>query len=110
MASGSEVSLIVKAGELLSNQGISVRLVSFPSWEVFKEQDGRYQEEVLPTNIKLRLAIEAGVGQGWHQWVGSYGRVISLERFGASAPAHLNFQKFGFTVENVVKQALELVQ
>jgi transketolase len=110
MASGSEVPLIVKAGEQLSKKGFSVRLVSFPSWEVFKEQAASYHEEVLPNNIKARLAVEAGVAQGWHQWVGRSGRVISLERFGASAPAQLIFEKFGFTVENIVKQALELVQ
>jgi transketolase len=110
MASGSEVDLIVKAGHQLVNQGVSVRLVSFPSWELFEIQDQTYQEAVIPSKITARLAVEAGVAQGWHRWVGSYGKVISIEKFGASAPAAKAFLEYGFTVENVLKQAFSLTK
>lgn len=109
MASGSEVALIVEAGQRLAEEGVAVRLVSFPSWELFAEQDADYQASVLPPAIKARVAVEAGVPQGWHRWVGSDGRVLGLERYGASAPAKTVFEKLGFTVENVVKLAKELL-
>ncbi len=109
MASGSEVALIVEAGQRLAEEGVAVRLVSFPSWELFAEQDADYQASVLPPVIKARVAVEAGVTQGWHRWVGSGGRVLGLERYGASAPAKTVFEKLGFTVENVVKLAKELL-
>ncbi|HRO91324.1 MAG TPA: transketolase, partial [Promineifilum sp.] len=95
MASGSEVSLIVEAGQRLAEQGHSVRLVSFPSWELFDEQDEAYRAEVLPADITRRVAVEAGVAQGWHRWVGDAGRVIALDRFGASAPAKVVFEQLG---------------
>ncbi|MCX7706464.1 MAG: transketolase, partial [Anaerolineae bacterium] len=109
MASGSEVALIVEAGQRLVEEGIAVRLVSFPSWELFAEQDADYQASVLPAEVTARVAVEAGVPQGWHRWVGSGGRVLGLERYGASAPAKTVFEKLGLTVENVVKLARELV-
>ncbi len=109
MASGSEVSLIVPAGQRLAEQGIAVRLVSFPSWELFAEQDASYQEAVLPSDVTARLAVEAGVTLGWHRWVGSAGRVLGLDRYGASAPAATVFEKLGLTVDNVEKMALELL-
>lgn len=109
MASGSEVSLIVAAGQRLAAQGVTVRLVSFPSWELFGEQDAAYQHAVLPPEITARLAVEAGVTLGWHRWVGSQGRVLGIDRFGASAPAATVFEKFGFTVENVLKIAQGLL-
>ncbi|MGQ9491689.1 MAG: transketolase [Anaerolineae bacterium] len=109
MASGSEVALIVEAGQRLAAEGVAVRLVSFPSWELFAEQDAAYQAEVLPPQVTARVAVEAGVTQGWHRWVGSAGRVIGLERYGASAPARVVFEKLGFTVENVVRLAKELL-
>ena len=109
MASGSELSLIVAAGQRLAAQGVTVRLVSFPSWELFGEQDVAYQNAVLPPEITARLAVEAGVTMGWHRWVGSQGRVLGIDRFGASAPAATVFEKLGFTVENVVKIAQGLL-
>lgn len=109
MATGSEVSLIVQAGEALAAEGVNVRLVSFPSWELFDEQDDEYRRSVLLPGVKARLAVEAGIAQGWHRWVGEKGRVISLEHFGASAPGNVLFEKFGFTVENVIAQARELI-
>ncbi|MFN3741889.1 MAG: transketolase [Anaerolineales bacterium] len=108
MASGSEVALIVEAGEKLAAQGYAVRLVSFPSWELFEEQEEAYRQHVLPTGIKARLAVEAGVRQGWERYVGEKGRILSLERFGASAPGKVLFEQFGFTVERVVEMAREV--
>jgi transketolase len=109
MASGSEVGLIVKAGEKLAEDGVAVRLVSVPSWELFDGQDAAYRESVLPPTIKARLAVEAGVSQGWHRFVGDGGGVLSIEHYGASAPGAIIFEKFGFTVENVMAKARELL-
>jgi transketolase len=109
MASGSEVSLIYAAAEKLSEDGTAVRIVSFPSWELFEKQDEAYRESVLPRKIQARLAVEAGVGLGWERYVGSSGRVISIERFGASAPYKVIFEKFGLTVENIVAQAKSIL-
>ena len=110
MASGSEVDLILKAGEKLAEEGVSVRVVSFPSWELFEEQDQEYQDSVLLPDLKKRLAVEAGVGQGWYRWVGSQGRILSVETFGASAPGSQVFKEYGFTVENVINKARNLVK
>jgi transketolase len=109
MASGSEVGLIVPAGERLAAEGHNVRLVSFPSWELFQEQDAAYRESVLPSKVKKRLAVEAGVAQGWERWVGEAGKIISLDSFGASAPVDVLMIKFGFTIENVMVQAKGLL-
>jgi transketolase len=109
MASGSEVQLIIEAGARLAAEGVNLRLVSFPSWELFAEQEQAYRQRVLPAGVRARLAVEAGVAQGWERWVGDYGEVISLERFGASAPCEVLFERFGFTVENVVDRALALL-
>ena len=105
MASGSEVSLVLDAAQKLADEGMGVRVVSFPSWELFEKQDEAYRESVLPKNIQKRLAVEAGAGIGWERYAKS---VISIERYGASAPAKIIFEKFGFTVENVVAKAKEL--
>ena len=110
MASGSEVSLITKAGERLAAQGVSVRLVSFPSWELFESQDEAYRHLVLPPDIKARLSVEAAVSQGWEKWVGEQGDCISVDRFGASAPYKIIFENYGFTVDNVVQRAQKLLQ
>jgi transketolase len=110
MASGSEVSLIVEAGQKLAAEGIRVRLVSFPSWELFEKQDQAYRESVLPPKIKVRLAVEAGVALGWERWTGSHEGIIAMDRFGASAPAKILFEKFGFTVDHIVERAKELLK
>lgn len=110
MASGSEVDLIIKAGEVLAEKGVSLRLVSFPSWELFRQQDRVYQESVLPSEISKRLAVEAGVAQGWREWIGDQGQTITVDKFGASAPAKTIYEKYGLTVENVVEQAQELLR
>jgi transketolase len=109
IASGSEVELIVQAGLRLVMEGINVRLVSFPSWELFLEQDIEYQQRVLPDHIRARLSVEAGVSQGWERWVGDAGRMISVEKFGASAPYKTIYEKYGFTVEQILEQARQLL-
>ncbi len=109
MASGSEVHLITQAAEKLHKDGINVRVVSFPSWELFEKQDKAYQESVLPSSMKIRLAVEAGVSQGWERWVGDDGASLCVNRFGASAPGNVLFEKYGFTVENVITQAKKLL-
>ena len=109
MASGSEVGLIVKAGAELAKEGIRVRIVSFPCWELFKAQDKAYRDSVLLPKVKARVAVEAGVSQGWEKWVGDNGSILSIEQFGASAPGPVLFEKFGFTVENVLAHARQLL-
>jgi len=109
MASGSEVSLIYQAAARLASEGIHARAVSFPSWELFEQQEQAYREAVLPKRVRARLAVEAGAGQGWERYVGLEGRVVSIERFGASAPYKVLFEKYGFTVENVIARAKELL-
>jgi transketolase len=105
MASGSEVGLIYDAAQKLSDGGKGVRVVSFPSWELFEKQDDAYRESVLPQKIQKRLAVEAGTSLGWERYAKS---VIALDHYGASAPAKIVFEKFGFTIENVVAKAKEL--
>ncbi|MFP3869578.1 MAG: transketolase [Syntrophobacteria bacterium] len=109
MASGSEVHLIVQAQEQLAAQDIDVRVVSLPSWELFEEQPQSYRDEMLPPDVNKRLAVEAGVAQGWRQWVGDAGDVIGMESFGASAPFKELFKQYGFTVENVVRRVKRLL-
>jgi len=110
MASGTEVQLIIDAGFDLMAESVNVRLVSFPSWELFSSQSASYRDLVLPPQVPLRLAVEAGVSQGWERWVGSRGEVISLERFGASAPYEILYEKFGFTSRNITEKALKILQ
>jgi transketolase len=109
MASGSEVGLIVEAGKKLAESGVGVRLVSVPSWELFKAQDAAYRESVLPAALKARLAVEAGASQGWDRFVGDGGDILAIDHYGASAPGPILFEKFGFTVENVLAKAKELL-
>ena len=106
MASGSEVGLIMDAAQKLHEEGRGVRVVSFPSWELFEKQDDIYREAVLPKNITARLAVEAAATFGWERYANS---VLGIDHYGASAPAKIIFEKFGFTVENVVAKAKELI-
>jgi transketolase len=110
MATGSEVNLIVKAGHILAKEGVKVRLVSFPSWELFGAQDEKYRESVFPSNVTARIAVEAGISQGWERWVGPKGDLITIDTFGASAPAKVLFEKFGFTVDNITNRARALLK
>jgi transketolase len=109
MASGSEVQLVLKAGEQLKEKGIQARVVSMPCWELFNDMPEEYQEKVLPKNITARIAVEAGVSMGWERYVGAGGDIIGINHFGASAPGGTLMEKFGFTVENVVAKALEIL-
>ena len=106
MATGSEVELAMNAAEKL---GDKVRVVSLPNIGIFDQQDEKYRESVLPRGVKKRIAIEAGVSEYWWRFIGTEGRVIGMERFGESGPAEDVFEYFGFTVDNVVKQATELL-
>ncbi|MEJ2507424.1 MAG: transketolase C-terminal domain-containing protein, partial [Ignavibacteriaceae bacterium] len=109
MASGSEVYLAIDAAEKLQEEGINVRVVSFPSWELFEKQDSKYKSQVLPEFIKARVAIEAGISLGWKRYVGDLGEVISIEKFGASAPYTTIFENYGFTPENIVNTAKKVL-
>jgi transketolase len=106
MASGSELALIVDAAnKLTQEEGVNVRIVSFPSWELFEEQSESYRNEVLLPSVKARLAVEAGITQGWERWTGDHGVIIGMKDYGASAPYKTLFEHFGFTTANVVEQA-----
>jgi len=107
MASGSEVSLILEAAQRLADEGRGVRVVSFPSWDLFEAQDEAYRESVLPAGITARLAVEAAATLGWDRYAKS---ILGLDHFGASAPYKVIFEKFGFTVDNVVARAKELLK
>jgi len=103
IASGSEVQHIARAAETLrADDGINVRVVSMPSWALFDAQPDAYRDAVLPPNVDARLAMEAGRAQGWERYVGPKGRIIGIDRFGASAPGSTNMEQFGFTAEHVV--------
>ena len=105
IATGSEVSLALEARSTLAERGVEVRVVRMPSWELFREQDEAYQNEVLPPGIRRRISIEAGCTQGWCEWIGDAGAAIGIDSFGASAPAGELFERFGFTVDAIVDRA-----
>jgi transketolase len=109
IGSGSEVSLIVDAHEALASRGIRSRVVSMPSWDIFEHQPQSYREEVLPQNVKARIAVEQGSVLGWDRYVGAGGRVIGMKTFGASAPLKELQHKFGFEPEHIVEAATELL-
>jgi len=110
MASGSEVELACKASDDLKLRGVNSRVVSMMSLEIFEEQSPEYKQSVLPKEIKARIAIEAASTFGWHKYVGMDGIVIGMDEFGASAPAGELFERFGFTTENLVAKAMELLK
>lgn len=110
IATGSEVGLIVAAGQELQAQDIPVRLVSMPSWELFETQSQAYRDSVFPPEVHVRLAVEAGVTQGWHGYVGDRGDVIGVDRFGASAPGPVVMREYGFSAANVCKRALAMLE
>ncbi len=109
LATGSEVEIALAAAETLREEKRRVRVVAFPSWELFEQQSDAYREEVLPSSVKKRLAIEAASPVGWHRFVGLDGKVVGLDRFGASAPGKVVMEKLGFSTENVVAQAKSLL-
>jgi transketolase len=110
LATGSEVQLILGAQQELEKEGIKARVVSMPSWELFDKQEKEYRHSVLPPNIGKRLAVEAGSPMGWHKYVTGEGDIIGMIRFGESGPGEEVLKKFGFTVENVCKQARALLE
>lgn len=110
IASGSEVHAALAAQQILTAQGLPVRVVSMPSWEIFQKQETEYRNHVLPRDISARVAVEAAVPLGWERWVGERGRVIGMDRFGASAPGEVNIQKFGFTGEHIAEVVREVLQ
>ncbi|CAK0742995.1 transketolase 1 [Gammaproteobacteria bacterium] len=109
IATGSEVELAMDAQQALAGQGRHACVVSMPSTNVFDTQDAAYRESVLPATVTARVAVEAGVSDGWYKYVGTHGRVIGIDRFGESAPAGILFKTFGFTVEKITSAALELL-
>ncbi len=111
IATGSEVSLALAARVQLAARGTKARVVSLPSWELFDAQPQEYRDSVLPPDLLARVAVEAGIPQGWEKYVGGFGAVVGIEgRFGASAPAKVVFEKLGFTPENVAGKALEVIE
>lgn len=110
IATGSEVQLIVAAQQELAKENIQARIVSMPSWELFDAQSKEYRDSILLPSVPARLAVEAGIAQGWHKYVGDAGDVLSIERFGASAPYQVVLEKFGFTTENVVAYAKRVLE
>ncbi len=111
IATGSEVHLALQAQEKLSTEkGIRARVISMPCWELFLEQPQEYRDHVLPRGVRARLAIEAASSFGWSQWVGDQGATIGVDRFGASAPGSEVLRRFGFSLDNVVARAAELVK
>ncbi len=109
LASGSELALILSAAERLQAEGVAVRCVSMPSWDLFDAQPRSYRDEVLPPAVRARLAVELGSPQGWRRYVGDQGDVLGVERFGASAPAGTLMREFGFTADNVLAHARRLL-
>jgi transketolase len=109
IATGSEVELAVEAAVQLTAEGKAVRVVSMPATDAFDKQDAEYRESVLPSDVTARIAVEAGIADFWYKYVGFGGKIIGMTTFGESAPAGELFKMFGFTTENVVNTAKELL-
>ena len=109
IGTGTELDLCVQAAKKLTNEGRKVRVVSMPCVELFEEQSDSYKEEVLPSNIRKRLVVEAAESFGWHKYIGLDGDSVTMNSFGASAPGGLCMEKFGFTVENVLEKSRSLL-
>ena len=104
-----EVEQILAAQKVLADEGIAARVISMPCMEMFLKQDKEYQESVIPSSIRARVAMEAGATMPWYRFTGLDGEVIGLDHFGASAPAAILFKEYGFTVENVVEKAKKVL-
>lgn len=109
MASGSEVAIALDSAYRLASKGINTRVISFPSWELFERQPIQYRNELLPSSIRYRVAIEAGVSQGWEKYTGSEGLIIGIDKFGASAPYQDIYREYGLTPESIEHQVLRLM-
>lgn len=110
IATGSEVSLSISAAEQLEADGMNVRVISFPSWEIFEQQSDEYKNQIFPSEIKAKVSVEMGIGMGWQKYIGDSGEAMSIETFGASAPDSVLYEKYGFTVENIVTTAKRVLE
>ena len=110
MASGSEVETCVKAKALLTEKGVKARVVSIPCMEEFDKQDEAYKESVLPKSVTARVCVEAGSSYSWYKYAGANGEMVTMDTFGASAPANVLFPHFGFTAENVADKAMVSIE
>ena len=110
LASGSEVALCLDAAEQFESEGLKVRVVSFTSWEIFEQQTEEYKNSILPLDVKARLSVEMGISLGWQKYIGESGEAISIETFGTSAPDSVLYDKYGFTVANVVSTAKRVLE
>ena len=110
IATGSEVHIALEAAQALKEEGISARLVSMPSWELFEAQPQEYRDAVLPPGNRARLSVEAGATNGWARYVGLDGTSIGMSTFGASAPGGVALEQFGFTAARVMEEARKLVK
>ncbi len=110
IASGSEVHICIEAAKVLENKGVHARVVSMPSWELFESAPAPYKERIFPSEVKVRLAVEAGSPMGWERYVGDAGDIIGITGFGASAPGGRVLAEYGFTPENIVERALKLLE
>jgi transketolase len=110
IGTGSETHIALEAGKQLAAEGVGVRVVALSSWEIFDQQPAQYRETVLPAEVTARVAVEAGITIGWEHYVGLKGAIVGMNSFGASAPAQVLYEKFGITVENVVKTAKGLIK
>jgi transketolase len=109
IGTGSELHVALQAGQVLADEGVHVRVVSMPSWELFDQQGADYRERVLPSGVPARVAVEAGIRLGWEHYVGLGGAVVGMDGFGASASADVLYQRFGITAERVVDEARALL-
>jgi transketolase len=109
MATGAEVAITLAAGQKLAEEGINVRVISLPSWEIFDRQPREYRDAVLPPQTTARIAVEAGIRLGWEHYVGLTGKIIGMNSFGASAPGPVLYEKFGFTSANIIATAREML-
>ena len=109
MGTGSEVSICLAARQQLQADGIAARIVSLPCFELFDQQDASYRQEVLPESVQARVAVEAGIRQGWEGYLGNNGRFVGMTSFGASAPGNQLYDHFGITAERVVEEAKQAI-
>jgi transketolase len=109
IASGSEVHLLLEAQQKLWQENIDARVVSMPSWELFREQTRGYCNKILPRRIKVRLAVEAGSAMGWLEWVGPRGEIMGIDKFGASAPYQEIYRQYGLTVDNILEKVKNML-
>ncbi|MBI4595184.1 MAG: transketolase [Candidatus Tectomicrobia bacterium] len=110
IATGSEVSIALEAAQILGSRGINTRLVSMPSWEIFEKQNQAYKDSVFPPQVSIRISVEAGISLGWEKYTGQKGGIIGIDHFGNSAPYSILMKAFGFTVENIVSRAMDLLK